>query len=357
VRKYPSVINKYVIALIVISACSCGMSDRPEFDSLMDGLPRVVSIYPEDNGSMGADEGIDVLFSVPLEPVTVTEETFVVVAMDGDEQGRNELVEEVEDGDLLGLDGEMSIIDNGTRVLFQPASPLVAGKSYIVIVTSQVMSSELLPLTQHPGMAGSSFVSSFKADGSGAALGGETADPSEGDGIVRNRPQKLVINEVLYDVAGSDTDGDVFIELYGDAGGDVTDYKINLINGDDGVIKDTIKIPANMIIPDDGILLIADSKTGQSGVSNVSDADLIDNHDPQNGPDCIQLVDHSDNLLDSIGYGEGIVALAENGLPCFEGMPTPKVSSGQSLSRFDALDTDDNLTDFIVLDVTTPGDL
>ena len=344
---------------LVINFLGCGIAGRPEFDSLMDDLPRVISIYPEDEGFIDVNDSIEVQFSVSLTPETVNDSTFAVVRFENDMGDKAELVDDVVDGDIYGVEGELFFYEDDTKVLFTPSDQLIYGKSYIIVITNQVMSSELLPLTQHPGLAGSPFISTFVvgAGGEGDVAGGGSANPSEFGEIERNRPQNLIVNEVLYDVAGSDTDGDVFIELYGDPGGDITDYKVYLVNGDDGIIKDTIKIPANTIIPDDGIFLIADSKTGQSGVSDVANTDLIDNFDPQNGPDCIQLVDHEGNLIDSIGYGEGIVPLAENGLACYEGMPAPKVSSGQSLSRIGAIDSNDNLADFVVLDVPSPGGL
>ena len=104
-----------------------------------------------------------------------------------------------------------------------------------------------------------------------------------------------------------------------------------------------------------GLYLIADAMTGSPGVSRVVGADFVDNFDPQNGPDCIQLIDHEGRLVDALGYGEPLVGTAENGLACYEGSPAADAASGESLSRSGGLDTDLNSADFTTCDVPTPG--
>lgn len=172
-----------------------------------------------------------------------------------------------------------------------------------------------------------------------------------------SRPDVLVINEILYDVVGSDTDGHVFIELSGTDGGNIAGYKINLVKGSDGTIDKTITLPAGAVMGDDGLFVIADAKTGVADQTFVTRADFIDNFDPQNGPDCVQLVDDNGALVDALGYGTPLVAHAENGLPCFEGTPAVDVASGSSLSRVNGKDTNDNGMDFIALGHPTPGTL
>jgi hypothetical protein len=166
----------------------------------------------------------------------------------------------------------------------------------------------------------------------------------------------VVLNEIFYDSAVSDTDGNLFVELYGTPGLAIGNCKINFVNGADGGIYDSITIPAGETIPDDRFYVIADAKTGSTTESNVSGADLIDNFDPQNGPDAVQLVDATGQLADAVGYGDGILSMAEDGLPTFEGTAAADVPSGHSLERKEAgLDTNDNAADFIDEETPTPG--
>jgi hypothetical protein len=89
----------------------------------------------------------------------------------------------------------------------------------------------------------------------------------------------------------------------------------------------------------------------------VIHADLVDSFDPQNGPDAVQLLDNHDRLLDAVGYGEGIVSLAANRLPAFEGTFAPDVVNGHSLERaVTGRDTNDNDADFIDRPQPTPGE-
>lgn len=348
-----------IIILIAIASllCGCGGMNLPEFESLSTRSPRVVSVEPEDGSNVDPDVDVTVGFSVPIDSTTVGNNSLIVAKIEGGDLNDGRIEEMIEEG-VDAVDGTYTFEDDGMSVAFDARQPYEAGSSYLVVVTGDVMSTDMLPLVQYPSRASFPFVSRFSVVGGGGTYD-EGLPPGAGGGsegnAARNRPESLVINEVLYDASGSDTDGDVFIELSGSAGGDITSYALNLVNGDDGIIKDTIELPEGAIIPEDGIFLIADAKTGQTGVSNVAGADFIDNFDPQNGPDCIQLVGDGGALIDAVGYGGPIVDVAENGLACFEGVSTGKALSGRSISRAGGVDSDDNSRDFHVSDVPTPG--
>lgn len=169
-------------------------------------------------------------------------------------------------------------------------------------------------------------------------------------------PGTVVINEIFYDSQESDTDGHLFVELQGTPGMTLGGVQVSFVNGSDGKLYDTITLPADALMPDDGFYVIADAKTGEASASNVTGADLVDNFDPQNGPDALQLLDASGALLDVVGYGEGIVAVAQNGLASLEGTPAIDVVNGQSLERYEVgFDSDNNVQDFVVLESPTPG--
>ena len=120
-------------------------------------------------------------------------------------------------------------------------------------------------------------------------------------------------------------------------------------------MTETIEIPEGSRLRDDGLFVIADARTGSSDQTNVPDADMIDNFDPQNGPDCMQLFDAKGELLDAVGYGAPLIDIAENGSPCYEGSSAEDVGSDWSLSRFEENDSDDNAVDFLPTSPPTPG--
>ncbi len=227
-----------------------------------------------------------------------------------------------------------------------------------------------MPQLDNPLLAPQDEQGTSTVDGDGAAAasdgqGGSDASDAGGGGgggssgaseeLPKVRPQWLIISEVLYDIPGSDSDGDSFIELAGEAGTEISDYQIAFVNGSDGRVYDTLKFPEGSFIPEDSVFVVADAVTGSPGTSRVETADCIINFDPQNGPDAVQLLDDAGGLVDAVGYGSPIVSPAENGLVSYEGSPAEDVGSGTSIARVDTLDTDDNSLDFIPLETPSPG--
>lgn len=156
----------------------------------------------------------------------------------------------------------------------------------------------------------------------------------------------VVLNEIYYDAVGSDTDGLLFVELFGTPGFEIGSYRINFVDGGDGSVDDSITLPENTFLGPDGFYLVADAKTGSPNESNVPEANLIDNFDPQNGPDAVQLLDQDGMLVDVVAYGLSLV----------EGSSAPDVVNGHSLERqAPGLDTDNNAADFVDREVPTPG--
>ncbi len=352
--------KRAVILVLAVSISGCGAMLPEGFKSLVDSQPRVESVVPEDGATAGADEPVEVVFTKGIEPESVDEMSLAVVGLP-DEQEREDLIEDIVDEDERGVEGLYEFSEEGRRVTFRPGEALEGGSTYLVIATPSILDRELLPLNQSPGGPPTPFVSEFRVSGGAgpglATPGAPGGEGGDGEAPQRIRPSFIMINEILYDAVGSDTDGDVFVELFGESGSDITDYEMVFINGDDGVIKDTIELPDGSIIPEDGLFVIADAVTGSPGTSDVEAADYIINFDPQNGPDCVQLLSEEGALLDSIGYGEPIVGLAENDMACYEGSLAIDVDSGMSLSRVDGIDLDDNSTDFQEVAEPTPGEL
>jgi hypothetical protein len=155
-----------------------------------------------------------------------------------------------------------------------------------------------------------------------------------------------LISEVFYDAVGSD-DGHSFVEIYGTPGADLDGLVLEGVNGSNGDITHSLALTG--AIPADGIFVLADDSGG--GATLVPDADLVLNFDFQNGPDSVVLR-FGDAVLDALGYG----AFGAGDVFAGEGSAAPDAPAGSSLARYFAnADSGDNLADFAVFEVPTPG--
>jgi hypothetical protein len=346
--------------------------------SAADQQPIVVEVDPSDGAEVSTDAGVSLNFSVPIDPVSVGAKSIAIISKP-ESSDEAAIAEDVVDKKVEAWAGEYVVSEDGCDVSFLPDPSYAADAEYTVVVTSVLRSRKLVPFNQTPGSSPTPFISAFKTagaggggggsgdgsdsgDGGNGGDGGDSGDGGGGDGDdddpvepPKVRPSWLVITELLYDIPGSDTDGDLFIELAGEASTEISGYEIAFVNGSDGKIYDTISISDDSFIPEDGVFVIADAITGSPGTSRVESADLIVNFDPQNGPDGVQLLDDAGILIDAVGYGEPMVELAENDLVAYEGTPAVDVGSGMSIARVDTFDTDDNSLDFIQLEVPSPG--
>ncbi len=168
---------------------------------------------------------------------------------------------------------------------------------------------------------------------------------------------EVTINEVLYDLPGSDGTGSLFIELRGPVNADLSGMEIRLINGDGGKLTQSIVLPTGARIGESGLFVIADQSSGIEKNTMVVNANAIIDFDPQNGPDSVQLLGANGILLDVLGYGSPLPALDAEGIAMFEKNPAPDAPAGSSLSRLpDAADNDDNSIDFVINETPSPGD-
>ncbi len=341
-----------------LAGCAVMDVDRQGASELQQ--PRVVAVEPADGAQASPDTEVEVEFSVPVAAESIDAQTLAVVRISDDAAAARDVATQVAELKAEGVGGRYAFSDEGRRARFLAGQAYAPGR-YCVVATPGIVGADLIPFNQRPGGSPQPFVSEFRvgaAEGNAAAGGGSAGDgggPGGGAAPEKLRPSFLMLHELLYDAAGSDTDGNEFVELYGEPGTEITGYKVLFINGADGQPTGSIEIPEGSLIPGDGIYLIADARTGQEGVSNIAGADLIDNFDPQNGPDCAQLIDDAGALVDALGYGSPLPALAADGNPCYEGTAAAKVGSGQSLSRAAGADTGDNAADFGALAAPTPG--
>jgi len=150
----------------------------------------------------------------------------------------------------------------------------------------------------------------------------------------------LVINEIDYDQAG--TDGEEFIEIYNPTGSAVNldGWVVELVNGSNGSVYDTIALPAVDLAADDYFVICANAAT-------VPNCDLDDDPDTnfiQNGsPDAVGLRDGTGSLIDAVSY-EGDTAGYTEGSGT--GLEDDSSIDYFSISRFpNGADTDVNNVD------------
>jgi hypothetical protein len=161
---------------------------------------------------------------------------------------------------------------------------------------------------------------------------------------------RLVINELDVDQDGTDV-GD-FVELLnaGSCPQPTEGLSLVLINGgstDTPVYRSVALADAADVIESGERLLVGRSELVASGAPDAL-AIVIDTFALQNGPDGVRI-EGPDGVIDAMSYGGDIVGSSE-------GTSAPDESGGTSLGRCpDGSDSDDNASDFVLLDTPTPG--
>jgi hypothetical protein len=166
---------------------------------------------------------------------------------------------------------------------------------------------------------------------------------------------QLLINEFLPDEPGSDSEARLsFVELRGTPGASLEGVLLQLVNGASIPASDATAIYSNFAldgtVPSDGLYVV-----GETGVPNVDRAVTMD---MQNGPDNIRLVDCTGATIDAVAYGTFGETNYYVGEPATPRSPAATNSSSHSIGRcagaLDAVDTNDNATDFRAIPVA-PG--
>ncbi|MBI2982251.1 MAG: lamin tail domain-containing protein [Deltaproteobacteria bacterium] len=349
--------------------------ERPT--SLAESLPHVISVLPEEEEVLFSQSEFHLMISEPLDETTATPNAVFLLegelppSVTGDTKA---LFRSLEKNEVVSLPIQMVLTDSGRTLSIQAEDGLRSETRYTLVLTPRLLSRGRLSVTHFSKRyntlpAGEPDVAPAAGDpptiqndqSPSETTPQPAAETSTDDSMGEETPDAVpegfvVINEIFYDAVGSDLNGLVFIELFGTPGLPVGGYQIYFVNGEDGKSTDSITLPEAARIGDDGFYLIADSKTGSPDETQVVQADLIDEFDPQNGPDAVQLVSPDGILLDAVGYGEGMIQSGENGLAMYESSPTLDVPSGHSLERSSpGQETDNNAADFVEREVPTPG--
>lgn len=329
--------------LLFLSSCLNQQEDWT-FQSLTQQQPKVVGISPDDTLIESSLPSWSVEFSEKIDPDSFDETNlFLVPGAYNTDQNILDLKEKLAE---TAHPLTFSWSDDFTSLNIEVITPLTRNQ-YSLIVCGPFQSQNKIPFNQDPGSAQHIFIKIFQNE----ILGNEEPTNNLDIPLKINRPDFFIINEVLYDALGSDSNGNLFIELYGSPNTEISNYRILFLNGEDSSVSKELSFPNETFIPDDGLFVLAPPK------STIA-KDIIDwsiQFDPQNGPDAIVIVSPDGEILDSLSYGTGPLPLVWQDLPINEGQSAKDVEAGQSLSRENGIDTNQNSEDFIILDEPSPG--
>lgn len=350
--------------LFLLVSCT-RFPERPT--STQELQPQLLSLLPIETELASTQSEMLFFFDRPLDSETVHDGSILLIEGEIDQtllSDATKLYQSLEKGSFSLKPFQIEWEVEGILFRLVPEEPLQEGESYTLVVTPRVLSKDHYPFSQDPTKGDLPFFRLYQVLGEDgdSDLGAdqkekpEETTPNEEEAPPSEEAGSVLLNEIYYDIPGADGDGVLFVELFGTPGKNISGYQIIFLNGENGKKVDSIQLPDGAQLGEDGFFLIADSRTGSSTTTQVLGADLIDNFDPQNGPDTVQLLDSAGALLDAVGYGEGILLLAENGLALFEGTAAVDVPEGHSLERAErGVDTDSNVIDWVDRETPTPG--
>lgn len=350
--------KKFCVLLIFLTGCANMAS--PTFKSLLQDQPYVTEFSPAEGSHLEDPVVLRLKFSHRIDINSLDDSSVLLVQgpVETSLLGKiSNLLEAIQSQEVISV-ATLSVLDGDETTL--EISPVFSPEPgiYQLIVTPQLRSVEKIPFNQKPGSQPTSFVATFSYGEGVSVENSDTATTGPANPEVPAygpAPESLVLNEILYDGLTSETDGEAFAELYGTPGADIGLYQVSWINGADGQETDRVTLPKGTTIPEDGLFVIADLKTNTTSETKVANPDFLDQFDPQNGPDAVQLFDRDGGLLDSVVYGNGAVENSSTGQLLVEGSPAKDVGGGHSLSRVEGKDSDNNQTDFVDLAAPTPG--
>lgn len=351
--KFSSLMGFLLIFCISLGACVAPEAEN--FQSLHLKQPKVLKASPEENSSVNNPFQVQLEFSQRIAWDSLDEYSiFLIPEIDLSPYLDDfaELIEDLADEELRFEPLRFELMGDEQTLKVETRAELAEGFYYLV-VTPMLMSVKGVPFNQRPGSSPEPFLARY-AVGIPGKLGGESG-LSDSRGLPPP-PDFLVINEFLYDGLDSEKDGEAFIELYGTPGGSLKGFELLLVNGSNGAVTDVITLDPDNSLDESGLYVIADLRTNSTRESRVLEYDQLDHFDPQNGPDAIVLRGESGQIWDAVTYGQGAVTVSEAGLNLLEGEPAPDAKAGQSLSRLEGIDTQDNFTDFSILDKPSPGE-
>ena len=152
------------------------------------------------------------------------------------------------------------------------------------------------------------------------------------------------LSEVLYDPAGTDSDGSgsrEFVEITGPPGTSAERFTVVAYNGSTGL--PVLERPLVGTFPENGLFVLGGRSLNPTQDIACSSGCI------QNDAEAVQLIGCDGSVVDALAWKDVAVP------PLGEGSPAPDAADGSSLSRCDLLlESGDNASDFVVT-TPTPG--
>lgn len=331
-----------------------GIGDYPKDQPVK---PWVRAMVPAPNSRVLSLERIRVEFTEPMAASSFKLDSVLLLShLDRDPKTLE--WQDIEGGMTKGTikkyPGQYELSQDGLTLTWMPANPLPMNSEYAFLLTPFLLSEQGFPLGPSLLSVENFFLGSF-------FLMAGHKPPTSPDRVSipeRSFPTLLLINELYYDVEGDETDGNAFVELYGEPpNASLAGFRLRFVNGSNGKRLGEIVLADGDQLPGHGIFVIADSLKDDGEGTRVVPHDQISSFDPQNGPDAVQLINPMGEVVDTLGYGTPLPAQDLEGYPLYESTPAMKVPSGASLSRVGMQDSDNNEIDFVANSLPSPGAL
>lgn len=343
----------------------CGF-ERPALPPPLASLqPHISHVSPAPDQLLSPTAPIALQLSSAIAPQSVTAAQVGVIGPLAENPPDAVIQEQLAQGTGV-IASIVDVSEDQMAITVTPQTVWPAGSGIAAVIAPDVHSVDGLPVGTTVGESAGVVVRFTVAPDDSPQISAATGSPVDdhsGDPLADSpvaasssvSATQCLINELLYDVPGADTNGDVFLELACDPSGSVGQWSVRFMNGDDGAVTSSLTIPGESIVPASGLFVIADMVSGSATSSHVEAATVIMNFDPQNGPDSVQLLNASGQLVDVLGYGGDLSqAIDHSGLPMVQGAPVQKITAGQSVARHNGHNTNNNLADFSAGD-PTPG--
>lgn len=329
--------KKYILTLILLCCfllqCqSINLQKQNDLTAL-----KIISTSPESGSIMKSLTDIKITFSDDLQLNSLDDSSVQVYRLENEQQ--------------ILVEGSILVEENHILIWTPYLPDLLREGHYIVMLDPNLKSENYIPISNS---GDEEYISYYTIIDVSQEV---STEPTSQSNLDRDIPEVIVINELLYDVEGIESDGFQFIELYGTPDSYIHGYVIQFINGADGKITHEIEIPEDSFISENGLYVIADSTNENKLETNVENYDLITNFDPQNGPDSIILFNPKMEIEDVLGYGELSIERDLNDNHMYELSPAKDTPAGVSLSRISHIDTENNQKDFILNQSPSPGEL
>lgn len=172
--------------LILLCACSSLPNSHVS-------QPFVSEVTPGTNALLSVLNEVKIEFSEAINPITLTEESFLIVEGDYSTSATDDIDSTLEDEEFNLVEGSTTLSEDAQILTWQPKQVVPSG-FYTIIVTSAIQNPQHFPLTQTPGQGNQYFLSVFQIQEEISVASQSTEAQT-----VYQFPESVFISEVVAD--------------------------------------------------------------------------------------------------------------------------------------------------------------